>query len=124
MALSVSRAIVVFSLEGDDHPLSRFMNYKHVFCAYDDGRAWIRIDSKLGCPLIEYLTASESDFDLVSFYRDQGYLVLSGNITPKPVLPIVLGNCVGLVKAFIGIRSWAITPYGLYHHLKDSGQWT
>jgi len=116
---------VVFRPDGDDHPLARYMRLKHVFLAYDDGRAWIRVDAESGVPVVSYLTASDG-FDLETFYRSKGYKVLTGLLpdgrAPAPWL--VLGNCVGMVKAFLGIRSWAITPYGLYRHLLGTGQWT
>lgn len=121
----MNKALVIFESDGDEHPLSRFMRLTHVFLAYSDGRAWIKVDAERGKPLVSYL-AADDDFDLETFYRGQGHKVLTGTIPEdRPMAPqLVLGNCVGLVKAFIGVRSWAITPYGLYRHMLGTGRWT
>ena len=123
------KALVVFRRDdglfanGEGHPLARFLHLKHVFCVLGTGTAWTRIDGMDGCP--EVATVASADYDLATFYRGQGYRVLEGTVQDGvPAPPLVLGNCVGLVKAFIGVRSRAVTPTQLYNHLKGTGRWT
>lgn len=115
-------ALAVFRDDGETtHPLARFLRMKHVFCVIDDGRGWIRTDALDDVPFSQYV--APNDTDLATIYRGLGWKVLSGTLAGRKPPGLVSGNCVGLVKAFLGVRSWAITPYGLYKYLRKSG-WT
>lgn len=100
-----------------DHPLVKLLKpgYRHCFAAILVEENWILVDWKSGVPDIRYLTR---DFDLAAFYRGQGYTVVETESGDTPSLsPIILNNCVGWVKSALCIRSWAVTPWGLYKHL-------
>ena len=115
-----SRALVVFSpTSGTSDFLTRCLKegFKHCFVVIDDGSYWIQIDGKAGIPEIEVVT--NSDYDLVSFYRGEGYRVVETYRRNRPMPHLVLGDCVGVVKAVLGVHSWAVTPYGLYKRLLD-----
>lgn len=119
------KTLVVFRRDWDadcGHPLSRFLDLQHVFCVLETGNVWTRVDGMDGCPVVA--TVAPADYDLATFYRSMRYVVLEGrarNGIPTP--PLVLGNCVGLVKAFIGERCCAVTPTQLFNHLKGTGRW-
>lgn len=114
------RALVVFCNTAD-HSLSWLLRpgFRHVFCVIESNGLWLEIDGRCGVPSIRYL--SQSDFDLATFYRDQGLTVVetAQGANPSP-WPLALANCVGLVKVALCIRSWAVTPYQLYKHLERS----
>ena len=111
-------ALVVFHGHGD-HWLSRLLRpgFRHVFCAIDDGRYWIAIDGKMGVPEIKVVAGA--DYDLESFYLDQGFTVLATTMGRYPPPgPIAIANCVGMVKAVLALSApLAVTPYGLYRRL-------
>ena len=112
------RALVVFHDHGC-HVLSRFLKsgFRHVFAAVLAGDFWISIDSRAGVPVVEVI--APRGFDLAKFYRDQGFAVVeTSQCTVPPRAPLLIANCVGCVKALLCIRARAITPYGLYKHLR------
>ena len=113
-----SRALVVFSpTSGTDDFLTRCLKegFKHCFVVIDDGTYWIRIDGKAGMPEIE--VAANSSYDLTSFYRSEGYRVVETYRRNRPMPNFVLGSCVGTIKAVLGLRSWAVSPWQLYRRL-------
>lgn len=80
---------------------------------------WIKVDFRIGIPLIAYMTGN--DFDLARFYRDQGFVVVETTQRDTPVtFPLILRDCVGLVKQILCIRGFALTPYALYRQLRKS----
>lgn len=114
------KAIVVFHDRIESrHPLAFLLRrgFWHCFCCVLSNGLWIQIDGEEGVPVVRYL-CEDDEFDLVAHYRDQGCTVVEtvqrAECLPSP---LALRNCVGLVKATLCIRSWAITPYGLYKHL-------
>lgn len=97
------------------HPLSWVLKpgFRHVFAAIRSDNCWIVIDSAEGLP---FFCATQVD-DLAGFYRDQGFTVIGIERREAIRSLAVPSNCVGLVKASVGIRSWAVTPWQLYKHL-------
>jgi hypothetical protein len=82
----------------------------------DDGTYIIMIDGLMGRPLVEVV--SGSDYDIAEFYVKQGYTVVETIRGSPPNIPLILSNCVGLVKAIIGINALTVfTPYQLYRRL-------
>lgn len=113
------RALVVFH-DGVRHPLGMLMKtgFSHCFVCIEENGLWIQVDGRDGVPLVHYLAQSDG-FDLASFYRDKGFTVVETEQGSSAVLsPLVLRNCVGLVKAVLCIRSFAVTPWQLYRHLR------
>lgn len=111
-------ALVVFHGHGC-HVVSRLLKtgFSHVFVAVRAGEYWISIDMRAGVPVIE--AVAPGGYDLAAFYRDQGFIVIETSQRDKPLRgPFAVANCVGNVKAILSLRSSAITPYGLYRHLR------
>jgi len=112
------KALVVFC-DNNDHPLSRFLKpgYRHVMCVVQTDAGWVRIDGARGIPNVQ--VEAPGSLDLAAYYRKEGFEVLevSQGTSANP-LPLTLNNCVGMVKAVLGVRSWSITPHQLYRHLR------
>jgi hypothetical protein len=112
--------LVVFHDHGN-HWLDALLapGFKHCFCAIADERGyWISVDGRMGRPVIRCEAAT--DYDLETFYTDQGFTVVRvpewarGSIRT----PLVFSNCVGMVKAALGINAFGvITPRQLYRKL-------
>ena len=75
------------------------------------------VDGLNGVPSIEVV--APADFDLATYCRGRGGTVIeTEQRDTAPHSLFAVSNCVGLVKAILCIRSAAITPYGLYKHLR------
>lgn len=115
----MKRALVVFHDHGS-HWLSWVLKpgFRHVFAVVDSGEHWIMVDPRDGVPIIE--AVADASFDLAAFYREEGYAVL--DVVPPgqgPWGPFFISNCVGAVKAVLGLRApFVFTPYQLYRRLK------
>lgn len=111
------RAIVVFQREGS-HPLGFLLHpeFKHCFACIDDGLYWIVVDGRDGQALVR--VAAASGFDLAGYYRAKGFRVVEATAGPGIRGPLLVANCVGVVKAVLGIRCWAVTPWQLYRYLR------
>lgn len=107
-------ALVIFSDHGT-HPLSPLLKrgFRHVFCAVRDRDHWCVVDGASGLPVL-YVGHGE----LAEWYRDQGYTVVEVAERRRVRTPLVAATCVGVVKAVVGIRSRAVTPWGLFRHLR------
>lgn len=91
--------------------------FRHVFCALESGDYWITIDGRAGVLVIE--AVAPAGYDLATFYRAEGFTVIETNQSSTPLrTPLVTANCVGFVKAVLGIRCAAMTPWRLYMHLR------
>lgn len=111
-------ALVVFHDHGCHvlDPLLR-RGFRHVFCVISQGPYWIRIDGMAGKPTVEVVAGTQ--IDLAAFYRNEGYTVVSVNEGPGTRAPFAIANCVGLVKAVLGLRApFALTPHQLYRFLR------
>lgn len=109
-------ALVMFNDSGTGgHPLAPLLKpgFRHTFCAVRDGHYWSIIDYAKGRPEVY---VSDID-DLAGHYSGRGHTVIAVDKRPGCVMPVEVVSCVGLVKTVIGIRSFAITPWGLYRHL-------
>ena len=93
--------------------------FRHCFVAVLSGDYWVRIDGMGGVPEIEVVAGA--DYDLAAFYRRQGYAVVeTEQRVRQPIAPFVAANCVGVVKAVLGLRApFALTPYRLYIRLLE-----
>jgi len=112
------RALVVFHDYGS-HWASRFLRpgFRHVFAAVADHEHWIMVDPRDGVPVIEVL--APASYDLAAYYREAGFTVVERNDPGQPPrVPVLLSNCVGAIKALIGLRApFVFTPYRLYRRL-------
>ena len=111
-------AIIVFHDRGTGF-LSRFLKpgFRHCFVVIRNGDYWITVDGCEGVPLVQ--VTAPGDYDLAAFWREAGHTVIeTEQRTTVPRSPFAIANCVGLSKAVLCVRSTAITPYGLYKHLR------
>lgn len=94
--------------------------FGHVFCFADtsDGVVIQEFDgNRITVRHLAQVSAPSLGFDLVK----GGAKVLSVTSTPARVTLGGLLYCVSVVKSCIGLRGcYAITPFGLYQHLKSS----
>jgi len=116
--------LVVFHGRGR-HPLSFLLKegFKHCFIAVKTNGCWVEIDALMGTPLIRILT--QDDFPLKQFYEEQGFRVVETTQVHNEISPwnfirsrIILANCVGMVKAILGLNGLIFSPYSLYKRLK------
>ncbi len=115
------RALVVFHDHGC-HPLDRFLKpgFKHCFVVVDAEGYWVRLDGVGVYPVVDVVCGS--DFDLATFYREEGYTVVKTRQQQPGLWPFVTTNCVGLVSAVLCRRSlFVFTPYGLYRSIVRHG---
>ena len=120
------KAIVAFmNIEGKGHPLGGLLKdkFKHCIIALQSENGWVEIDYRIGIPEVRVM--APEDFDLNSHYQDAGYITVeteqSQNIKFSFNLfcgIISVSNCVGLVKAILGVKYFSVTPYQLYKRLK------
>lgn len=115
----MAKAIVCFT-DSDDHPLGFMLKrgFRHCFCVVLSNGLWIEVNGARGVPFARYITPDD-DTDLAEIYRSQGCTVQEVDIDQTaPPWPLLLRNCVGLVKAFANIRCFAVTPWQLYRYLE------
>lgn len=111
-------AVVVFSGEGN-HPLAPLLRpgFRHCFVTVRDGGVWTLVDPANGMPRLRLLGLE--GFDPAGFYRDMGLTAVETTRADRPPCwPLTVTNCVGMVKAVIGLRApLVVTPYALYRRL-------
>lgn len=112
-------ALVVFHGKGR-HWLAPLLKkgFSHVAVVLPVGDYWVVIDPHMGTPEVSIPTGTT--YDIAAFYRDAGWLVVEVEVRELEAFgPLMINNCVGMVKKFLGIRKpLIITPYQLYKHLK------
>ena len=115
----MDRAIVLFHHDSN-HPLRRFLKsgFRHCLVVVETGDYWVLIDPRDGMPKIEVVAGAT--YDLAGFYRRNDYMAVETNIVGgKLISPLALTNCVGAVKAILGIRKpFVVTPYRLFKFLE------
>lgn len=115
------KALVIFS-SANSHWLSRWLHSdtKHVSCAiYDDRtRIWIEHDVTAEGHVMQVVC--DGDYDIISYYESEGREVYAIDFEPQRQinLPFLLNNCVGMVKALLGMDSFALTPRQLRSHIR------
>jgi hypothetical protein len=120
------KTIVSFRSYGN-HPLGWMLHedFKHVVIAVEDRGNWVEIDYAVGVPIVRMIPGEAGDFDLKSWYHEQGYITVERKQEINKQFNfnlfrgnIFVANCVGLVKAILGLNSWAVTPYQLYKRIR------
>lgn len=90
--------------------------FRHCFCVVAHGEYQIVVDGLNGLPEIKVVAGT--GFDLKPFYVKEGFTVVEVPRGKPSRWPLTNTNCVGLVKAVLGIRApLALTPYQLYKEL-------
>ena len=114
------KAIVVFHDEGrSSHWLDNFLEpgFKHCFVTLLKDDYWVLLDPTICGTDIQVV--ADSTVNVAHSYRMNGYKVKEityDNLPPK--YPYIISNCVGIVKAVIGINNpMVMTPYQLWNYL-------
>ena len=112
------RAVVVFQ-SGGTHWLSSLLNpgFRHCSVAVESGDYWVHVDPNPDG--IRFKVVALSSFDIAGHFKECGYTTVK-LIAPGDCVgaPFAISNCVGVVKAVLGIRKpFIITPYQLHKHL-------
>lgn len=112
------KALVIFSDAGVHWaaPMLK-QGFRHVAVAVLNGGYWIGIDPVMGTPDIRVIAGP--NHDLAGQYRDEGFTVVETSVRKgNDLFPLALANCVGAVKAILGINApFIITPFQLHRHL-------
>jgi hypothetical protein len=119
------KALVVFcNIEGRGHPLGWMLKdgFKHCFINLQTEDGWVEFDYGTGIPHVSVMAAS--DFDLNSYYQSSGFTTVETEQSKSIKFginlfcgTITVANCVGLVKALLGVKYFSVTPYQLYKRL-------
>ena len=86
----------------------------HCLVLVESKGQWIKIEGQNGMVCI---ALAGSFNNVAKHYSNQGATVVVTNVDVNLMFPLVERTCVGLTKAVLGIRSWALTPWQLYQHL-------
>ena len=112
------KALVIFSDAGVHWaaPMLK-QGFRHVAVAVLNEGYWIGIDPVMGVPDIRVIAGQ--DADLAGHYRAEGFTVIETWTRKNDGLfPLALANCVGAVKAILGINAPLIwTPLQLHRHM-------
>lgn len=113
------KAVVLFTHQSE-HWLAPLLKpgFRHCFIAIrDDKGPWILIDPAMGVPRVSVIGLE--DFDVAEFYRGMHMTAVEVDRPCEPPRwPLTLTNCVGMVKAVLGLRApLVLTPYALYRRL-------
>lgn len=115
------KALVVFHDYGC-HWLDPLLaeGFRHVLVAVLDDKFWIEMDGRAGLPVMRVMAGKEHD--LMAHYKTMGFTVVETETQSSPLRsPVFLANCVGMVKAVLGIRKpFIVTPKQLHSHLRRS----
>ena len=122
--MAAMKALVAFKSDAT-HPLSWMLKegFQHCCVILKSEEHWIEFDMAKGLPLIR--VKAPAYFNIQKFYEELGYTTLWTKQVYSPVNKFnilrgtfVIGNCVGMVKAILGINDIFFTPYSLYKKLK------
>ena len=119
--MSSRRAVVVFkNAVGQEHWLAPLLKdgFTHCGVAVEAEDYWVFVDPNPDC--IRFRVPALKNFDIAKYFQDQGFAVVELETTGAEVkVPLVVSNCVGVVKTVLGIRKpFIITPYQLYKYLR------
>ncbi len=114
------KAVVVFSGKNGTHWAQSVLHegFKHCFVVVlDYNNNWIVLDQTRDGPDIYFL--GPEDYDVVQLYVNMGMRTLTVDVPRNRVIyPMMLSNCVGVVKSVLGLRKpFIITPLGLWRYL-------
>lgn len=120
----VPRWYVVFVGDGSEW-FHRFLRpgFKHCFCyGYDDvGERWMLVDPGFDRVAVVAMTFEEAG-RLLKLVDDRGWPVVRVPVVGETVRrPRLLLSCVSAVAAMVGLRTRAVTPWGLFRDLQKRG---
>ena len=90
----------------------------HCFPVVLYGGYWVALHGRDGMVMPKVVGAA--GHDMVAYYRDEhGLPVVEVDLVARPMrAPLIVATCVGLTKRTLGLRCRAVTPGGLYRHLR------
>ena len=114
----MNKAVVVFlGQKSVDDPAwyARWLKtgFVHCFVLVESEGLWIKIEATRGRVQLTIL-----DDVTASHYRDQGAVAVETAVQLHGGFPFAIKSCVGFTKAVMGLKSWAVTPFGLYKYLE------
>jgi hypothetical protein len=116
-----AEALVIFHDGPDGHWLDPLLKkgFRHCFCAVLVDGYWIEVNGCSDGTVVRVIAGTDSN--LKEYYETNGCTVLSVERGGALKLPLVLSNCVGIVKATLGLGHFGVvTPYQLYRRILTS----
>jgi hypothetical protein len=112
---------VIFSAEADSPAWwARFLRpgFRHVYAVsyFADQERWVCVDPARNRLMVELFTAEQAPRVLARMMETAGAVLRVASRRDRLNAP-AFGFCGGAMKALLGIRSWALTPRGLYRDL-------
>lgn len=95
--------------------------FRHCFAVLSDGQIWLTYDPLSHRTEIK-LHALPANFDVATWYRAFGHVVVDTRIRPTPRCPAPWNpyTCVEAIKRILGIRArFVCTPWRLYRYLTE-----
>lgn len=119
---AAQNAWVVFTGE-TDWPWLRLLRrgFRHCFIIINDGNGWVSLDPLLNHTDVQVYRHLPADFDLPSWLKGRGLLVMRADLdrTKKRPAPLMFFTCVEAVKRVLGLHArFVLTPWQLYRHLQ------
>jgi len=114
-------ALVIFHDGPGGHWLDPLLKkgFRHCFCAVLVDGYWVEINGCSDGTVVRVIAGTDSN--LKEYYETNGCTVLSVERGGALKLPLVLSNCVGIVKATLGLGHFGVvTPYQLYRRILTS----
>lgn len=96
--------------------------YRHIaaMSCYADTERWVYVDPALHWTVIRVLTQEQAGPQIAALL-EQSTAVLRVASRPGRGCAPTFPWCVGQIKALLGIKSWALTPWQLYRALLARG---
>ena len=93
--------------------------FRHCFVVLPSDDYWILLDGTAGLPRL--MVIGGTDDNAAAYFKREGLTFVEISFQKRGLLvwPWMFHNCVGAVKAVLGIRApWVWTPWQLYRHLR------
>jgi hypothetical protein len=120
----VRRLWLVFFADSD-HPLTWPLRrgWRHVSAAswYADQQRWVHVNPTAKGLHVEVYGETEFDGRLGQLATDATLVLRIPSSPAHNVTPLLSAWCVGIIKALLGIRSCALSPWRLSRHLLARG---
>jgi hypothetical protein len=116
--------LVIFSEADSPAWWARFLRsgFRHVYAVsyFADQERWVCVDPARNRLMVELFTAEQAPRVLARMMETAGAVLRVASRRDRLNAP-AFGFCGGSMKALLGIRSWALTPRGLYRELLRRG---
>lgn len=95
-----------------------------VLLAINGDERWIKIEGIYGRLRVTQIPLGDDEREHYVRYVARGATVIKTDVQSEMLIwPLMNGEinvrtCVSVIKSLLGIRSWAVTPWQLYKHLR------